>query len=118
MNQPPPLPPRIAWFAPWTWSRRWQLLACTITLPIITYVLSWPFALEAGPKEMQFTPVVVVGMDPQSGNAILADEATIAYSPRTELYYRPLQYAAREIEVPAVSPVLRWYYGIVAEFLR
>lgn len=23
MDQPPPLPKRIVWFAPWTWGRRW-----------------------------------------------------------------------------------------------
>jgi len=39
MAQHPPLPRRVAWFAPWTWRRRWQVAAALPTL-LVAYGLS------------------------------------------------------------------------------
>lgn len=39
MDQLDPLPRRIAWFAPWTWKRRWWIVAALFLLPA-TYILS------------------------------------------------------------------------------
>lgn len=29
-----PLPRRIAWFAPWTWKRRWKIVAACLVLAL------------------------------------------------------------------------------------
>jgi hypothetical protein len=39
MDQRPPLPPRVAWFAPWTWRRR-RLVAAAIPLLLVGYAAS------------------------------------------------------------------------------
>jgi hypothetical protein len=39
MDQLPPLPRRVAWFAPWTWDRRW-LAATLVVAALLGYLLS------------------------------------------------------------------------------
>ncbi len=38
MTDQPPLPKRIAWFAPWTWKRRWWVLSGLLL--VVGYPLS------------------------------------------------------------------------------
>ncbi|MDP1797876.1 MAG: hypothetical protein Q8K78_10355 [Planctomycetaceae bacterium] len=35
-----PLPRRIAWFAPWTWKRRWKIIGAGV-LVVVAYPLSY-----------------------------------------------------------------------------
>ncbi len=40
MEELPSLPNRIAWFAPWTWKRRWKVAAVTLLLIVPIYAFS------------------------------------------------------------------------------
>ena len=95
---------------------RWAL-AVGVSLAISAYGLSWPFVMELGPRGAMTRRMVQVGTDPQSGEAIIAAETTIPYSPHAELFYRPLQLMAWEGEMTPISPVLRLYSETVSEVL-
>jgi hypothetical protein len=82
-----PLPRRIAWFAPWTWKRRWKVLM--LTLPIASYPLS------IGPAVWLMAEGYISLSVYQS-----------AYLPIRWLSYRS----------QAVVTILDWYIGLFVSF--
>ncbi len=83
MDPPSPLPKRIAWFAPWTWKRRWWVLALIALLTI--------YMLSTGPM-LAFA----AGTNDWTTNALV-----------TIIYYPILVIADCS---PAFKELLRWYW--------
>jgi hypothetical protein len=69
MDQPPALPRRVAWFAPWTWTRRW--LVAALLLYVVTAA---PINYGINRCGLRATPVV---------SAI----AIVVYAPLVVFYY-------------------------------
>ena len=70
MDQPPPLPRRVAWFAPWAWQRRFQIASLTL-LALIGYPLS------VGPARWLFTRGY---LPPASASALEAVYAPLTWA--------------------------------------
>ncbi len=87
MTDSPPLPRRVAWFAPWTWKRRCVVLAA---LPPF---LAYPFSI--GPAYWLF-----------ANGCISYDAIKIAYS--------PLLWLAAQSS--AVVFIMDWYVGLFVPF--
>lgn len=76
-----PLPRRIAWFAPWTWKRRWKI-ATVLLMAFAGYPLSYGPAL------------------------LLTTEGWIPY-PLFRLVYSPLHLCAHHSD--QINDALEWY---------
>src|SRR5581483_11180468 len=52
----PDLPPRLRWFAPWTWRRRWSITAAILACCGIIYPASYPIAIQAAVALYGYVP--------------------------------------------------------------
>ncbi|MBI1347608.1 hypothetical protein GC163_15110 [bacterium] len=127
MHESPPLPNRIAWFAPWTWPHRWTLwqrlamitLGCAVCC---FYPLSWPIVMELTSRTVPIRELATpAAPDPSLEDefALQASQQTltlgiqIEQSPAALLFYRPLEYVAWETDWPVLSAGLRNYFEAV-----
>jgi len=88
--------PRFS-FRQWCW-----IVGSVFVLGQVAYVLSWPFVIR-----MTETLNMTEQTEPQTGRRLAVCEVT--WHPVAALAYLPLEYLTEEIEVPALSPLLRIY---------